>query len=146
MTGPPPAPVPDHLPSPRFPNAPQMFQLSRSAASICDVARPRRSRTGSVIIHLPGRPPDGWLAAPGTAPESAVGPKPNFSQPEPLGCLAPCTRHPSKYHCFQWQTPTPLNFSRDLLAQVKDVSGFWWTPSRRQKVEKEKRFRASEDC
>jgi hypothetical protein len=44
-----------------------------------------------IIIPLRCRPPEGWLAAPGTAPEGAIGPNPNFSQPETLGCLAPCS-------------------------------------------------------
>jgi hypothetical protein len=44
-----------------------------------------------IIIHLRRRPAEGWLAGPDTAPDGAIGPKPNFSQPVPIGCLTPCS-------------------------------------------------------
>jgi hypothetical protein len=40
------------------------------------------------MIHLRGRLPEGWLDAPDTAPDGAVGPKPHFGWPEAdrMGC------------------------------------------------------------
>jgi hypothetical protein len=42
------------------------------------------------IIHLRGQPPEGWLAAPETAPGRPVRAESQFQPARTLECLAPC--------------------------------------------------------